>query len=198
MIGTRPDCLPPEVLNLLAEYNKHTLVWLEIGLQSTCNQTLACLNRAHTAEQYFAAAQQARLLGLRVSTHIIFGLPGESQAQMLSTVARLASLPPDGIKIHQLCIYKGSALEAAYRAGHIKVLDENTYVCLVATALEMLPAEVVVMRLVGEGPPDEIIAPEWAWDKDKTIAAIDDELAQRAGKQGSAYKKLIQTVKPHQ
>lgn len=186
-IGTRPDCLPDNVLDLLAEYNQKTFVWLEIGLQSAFNKTLDAINRAHSAEEFFDTIKRAKARGLNVATHLIFGLPDETQAEMMETVRQVSTCELDGIKIHQLCIYKGAPMEADYRRGKISVLDEDYYVQLVVDALELLPPEMVIMRLVAEGKKDELLAPEWSYDKFSTMDKINSELARRGSKQGLRF-----------
>jgi uncharacterized protein len=186
-IGTRPDCVPDPVLDLLQRYSKKTFVWLEMGLQSAFNETLDRINRAHTAEEFFDALKRSKARGLNVATHLIFGLPGETEEQMLSTVRQVAASEVDGVKIHQLCIYKGTPMEEDYKAGRLSTLDENVYVRLVADALELLPPHMVVMRLIAEGKRDEIIAPEWCFDKSRVKEKIDAEMARRGTRQGSRY-----------
>jgi radical SAM protein (TIGR01212 family) len=186
-IGTRPDCLPDNVLDLLAEYAKKTFVWLEVGLQSAFNPTLDRINRAHTAEEFFDAVTRAKQRNLNIATHLIFGLPGETREHMMETVRQVAATPIEGIKIHQLCIYKGTPMEMDYRLGHLQTLEEDDYVQLVADSLEMLPPEMIVMRLVAEGTKDEIVAPAWCLDKRQTTDKINAEMARRGTKQGSRY-----------
>jgi radical SAM protein (TIGR01212 family) len=183
-IGTRPDCVEDNVLDLLAEYNEKTFVWLELGLQSAFNETLDKINRGHSAEEFFDAVERAKRRNLKVATHLIFGLPDETDEQMLETVRRVAQCPVDGIKIHQLCIYKGTPMEIDYRMGNLPVLDEDRYVRLVADALELLPPDMVIMRLVAEGSEDEIIAPAWSFEKERIMKKIDAELAARNSFQG--------------
>ncbi|HEY9792206.1 MAG TPA: TIGR01212 family radical SAM protein [Candidatus Obscuribacterales bacterium] len=186
-IGTRPDCVPDNVLDLLAQYDRRTFVWLEMGLQSAFNETLDRINRAHSAEEFFDAVKRAKARGLKVATHLIFGLPGETREQMLSTVKQVAASGIDGVKIHQLCIYKGTPMELDYKSGKLATLDEDEYVRLVADALELLPPEMIVMRLVAEGSEDEIIAPNWAFEKSRIMDKIDAEMLRRGTRQGSGY-----------
>lgn len=184
-IGTRPDCVDENILDLLAEYNEKTFIWLELGLQSAFNKTLDKINRGHSAEEFFDAVVRAKRRNLRVATHLIFGLPDETDEEMLETVRQVAASPVDAVKIHQLCIYKGTPMEMDFRLGNLPVLDEDRYVRLVADALEMLPPDMVIMRLVAEGTQDEIIAPAWAFEKERIMKKIDDELARRGSHQGS-------------
>ncbi len=184
-IGTRPDCLDENILNLLEEYNQSTFVWLEIGLQSAFNRTLDRINRGHSAEEFFDAVQRARRRKLKIATHLIFGLPGETDEEMMETVRQVARCDIDAVKIHQLCIYKGTPMEMDYRLGTLSVLSQEHYVRLVADALEMLPPDMVIMRLVAEGQQDEILAPAWSFDKKSVTEAIENELLRRGTKQGS-------------
>jgi uncharacterized protein len=186
-IGTRPDCLPDNVLDLLAEYDKRTFLWLEIGLQSSSNNTLDAINRGHSAEEFFDAVVRAKKRGLKVATHLIYGLPGENEEQMLESVRSVANSGIDGIKIHQLCIYKGTAMEKDFHKGQLPVLPEDTYVDLVARSLEILPPEMVVMRLVAEGSRDEIIAPEWSFEKERVMEKINQLLIERQTWQGKKF-----------
>jgi radical SAM protein (TIGR01212 family) len=189
-VGTRPDCVPDNVMDLLAEYNQRTFVWLEMGLQTAVNRTLDVINRAHTAEEFFDALKRAKQRGLMTATHLIFGLPGETREEMMDTVRKVARSGVDGIKIHQLCIYKGTAMEIDYRMGTLGTMEEDEYVELVADALEMLPPEMIVMRLVAEGTVDEIIAPQWAFEKSRIMDKIDAEMARRGTAQGSRWHEI--------
>lgn len=185
-IGTRPDCLPDNVLDLIAEFNKKTFVWLEIGLQSAHNQTLDLINRAHSAEEFFDAVERAKARNLRVATHLIHGLPGEDKAMMMESVKQVANSGVDGLKIHQLCVYKGTAMEKDLRSGNLQLLPEDEYVQLVCDSLEILPPHMVIMRLVAEGTKDELIAPTWALEKPRIMDKIILEMNRRGSKQGSA------------
>lgn len=186
-IGTRPDCVPDNILDMLAEYNERTFVFLEMGLQTSHNKTLDLINRAHSSEEFFDALERAKARGLTVATHLIFGLPGEDRDMMMETVKLVAQSKVDAIKIHQLCIYKQAPMEADYRAGTLNVLDEDYYVELVVDALELLPPEMVIMRLVAEGSKDELIAPSWCYDKFSTMDKIRAEMERRGSRQGSRF-----------
>lgn len=190
-IGTRPDCLEDNILDLLQELSEKTFVWLEVGVQSVFNETLDRINRGHTAEEFFDAAERAKKRNLKVATHLIFGLPGEDESHMLETVRRMAQIDLDGIKIHQLCIYKGTPMEVDYRLGKLPVLDEDRYVNLVCDSLELLPPEMIVMRLVAEGSQDEIIAPDWAFEKERVMKKMEAELTRRNSFQGKHYLDLV-------
>ena len=189
-IGTRPDCVPDNVLDLLAEFNERTFVWLEMGLQTAHNRTLDLINRAHTGEDFFDALERAKARGLTVATHLIFGLPGEDREMMLDTVRQVAQSKVDAIKIHQLCIYKAAPMEIDYRLGKINLLDEDYYAELVVDALELLPPEMIVMRLVAEGKKEELLAPTWSYDKFSTMDKIRQEMLRRGTRQGSRFRSV--------
>jgi uncharacterized protein len=189
-IGTRPDCLPDNVLDLLAEYDKRTFLWLEVGLQSVSNRTLDLINRGHTAEEFFDCVKRAKERGLKVATHLILGLPGETEEDMLESVERVAQAEIDGIKIHQLCIYKGTVMEKDYLEGRIELLTEDAYVGLVVKALEKLPPQMVVMRLVAEGSQSEIIAPQWCFEKNRVMEKIDCEMQAHESWQGKRFASV--------
>jgi radical SAM protein (TIGR01212 family) len=186
-IGTRPDCLADNVLDLLAEYSQKTFLWLEVGLQSSHDRTLNLINRGHTAEEFFDAVKRAKKRGLKVATHLIFGLPGETEAQMMETVALVAKSELDGIKIHQLCVYKGTPMEADYKENRLPLLGEAEYVDLVVRALELLPREMIIMRLVAEGSEDELIAPSWSFAKNRVMQSIHSTLLSKDTWQGKKF-----------
>lgn len=188
-IGTRPDCVPDNILDMLAEFNRKSFVWLEMGLQTAHNRTLDLINRAHSSEDFFDALERAKVRGLTVATHLIFGLPGEDREMMMETVRQVAATNVDAIKIHQLCVYKGAPMEADYRADKLNVLDEDYYVQLVVDALELLPPEMIIMRLVAEGQKEELIAPTWSYDKFTVMDKIREEFKKRGTRQGSKFSQ---------
>jgi uncharacterized protein len=188
-IGTRPDCLDDNILNLLEEYHRRTFLFLEVGVQTVHNRTLDAINRGHSSEEFFDVVKRAQARGFRLATHLIFGLPGESEADMMETVRQIAPLKLEALKIHQLCIYKGTPMEDDYKAGRLQLLEEDQYVRLVADALELIPKETVIMRLVAEGSQDEIIAPAWCFEKERVMNKIEAELERRGTRQGSRYKE---------
>jgi radical SAM protein (TIGR01212 family) len=187
-VGTRPDCLPDEVLELLAELSRDRLVWLELGLQSAHDKTLARLNRGHDAACFTTAAHRAAALGLPVVAHVILGLPGEGREHMLATARHLAALPLAGVKLHLLYIIKGSGLEALYRQGDYEPLTEERYISLTADFLEFLPPQMVIHRLTGDPHPEELVAPAWCRDKSRVLARIRAEFSRRGSQQGKFFE----------
>lgn len=189
-IGTRPDCLPAEILDLLAEYHRRCYFWLELGLQSSHDRTLAWLRRGHDYAAFLQAFAGARERGLRTCVHVILGLPGEDRAAMLATADELARLRVDGVKIHLLHVLRGTPLGDLYQAGAVPVLEQPEYVALAADFLERLHPQTVVQRLTGDGPRDLLLAPLWSLNKWEVLNAIDAELAQRDSHQGASCRHL--------
>jgi radical SAM protein (TIGR01212 family) len=183
-VGTRPDCLDGQVLDLLAEYARLTYFWLEIGLQSSHDRTLAWLRRGHDHACFLQAYGEAMARGLRICVHIIIGLPGESRDDLLATIAELARLRVDGVKLHLLHVLDGTPLGDLYRQGDIRVLEQDEYVGLVADVLERLPEQTLIHRLTGDGPRAALLAPLWSLNKWEVLNAIDAEMARRGSVQG--------------
>jgi uncharacterized protein len=189
-IGTRPDCLSPEILDLLAEIARERLLWLELGLQSFNDETLRRINRGHDAACFARAAKAAAARGLEVVAHVILGLPGEGPADMAATARFLGGLPVQGVKLHLLYVVRGSALEGLYRQGNYRPLEEGEYVRLAADFLELLPPHLIIHRLTGDPHPEELVAPEWCRHKSRVLTAIREELNLRGSRQGSAVLKV--------
>lgn len=187
-IGTRPDCVPATVLDLLAEYNQRTDLWLELGLQSCHDSSLTFLRRGHDYATFVNAVAEVQQRGIRLCVHVILGLPGESHAQMLKTADELARLHIDGIKIHLLHILSGTALGEMYKAGNIEVLRQAEYVNLAVDFIERLHPDTLIHRLTGDGPRDILLAPLWSLNKWEVLNAIDATFKQRNSRQGSACK----------
>jgi hypothetical protein len=186
IVGTRPDCLPPETVALLGDYARKTYFWLELGLQSPWNRTLNFLGRGHDFSAFSEAAQACKREGIRVSAHVILGLPGESRDEMLRTATVLNDLGVDGVKIHLLHVMKDTPLADMYARGEVRMLDRDDYVGLVCDFLEILRPEISIQRLTGDGGRDHLIAPLWSLQKFEVLNAIDYELERRGSRQGSA------------
>ncbi len=184
IVGTRPDCLPPETLDLLAAYNRQTYFWLELGMQSPIDRTLKKIGRGHDNAAFMAAARAAKALGIRLCVHVILGLPGESRTEMLATAAILNDLGIDAVKIHLLHVSRETRLAGMYERGEIQLLEKSEYVGLVCDFLERLGPAVFIQRMTGDGGKD-LIAPLWSAAKFETLNAIDDELERRGTRQGS-------------
>lgn len=187
-IGTRPDCIPEPVLDLLSEYHQKTYLWLELGLQSCHDRTLSYLRRGHDYACFLEAFQRAKKRGLRICIHVILGLPGESKAEVLATAAEMARLNVDGIKLHLLHILRGTALGNDYLAGQISTLEQQEYVEMIVDFIELLPPHTLIQRLTGDGPRELLLAPLWSINKWEVLNAIDAELQRRGTYQGSRYR----------
>lgn len=195
-IGTRPDCLSPEVLELLAGYAQTRLVWLELGLQSAHDETLRRINRGHDVACFTRAVQEAAAWGLEVVAHVILGLPGEGPAEVAATARYLAALPLQGVKIHLLYVIRGSGLELLYQRGDYRPLTLEEYVRQAADFLELLPPHLIIHRLTGDPHPEELVAPKWCRDKGRVLKALKEELARRGSRQGRAWGSLV-LPQPH-
>ena len=187
-IGTRPDCVDSPVLELLQEYAKHHLIWVEYGLQSARDKTLAIINRGHDFQCFENAVRTTQNRGIKICAHVIIGLPDETRRDILHTAEAVSDLGIDGIKLHLLYVVKGTPLEALYRQGNYKCLDQHAYVDLVCDFLERLPEEMVIQRLTGDPHPDELVAPQWALNKSETLQKINATLVNRNSWQGKFYK----------
>jgi radical SAM protein (TIGR01212 family) len=188
-IGTRPDCLDGAVLDLLAEYDRQTTFWVEIGLHSSHDRTLAWLRRGHDYACFLEAYAAAKVRGLRVCVHLVIGLPGEGRDELLATVAELARLRVDGVKLHLLHVLAGTPLGELYRQGRVRVLEQAEYVELVADVLERLPEQTLIHRLTGDGPRATLLAPQWSLNKWEVLNAIDAEMARRGSRQGGLLRE---------
>lgn len=185
-IGTRPDCVDREKIELIAEYTPRGEVWIEYGLQSAHDHTLQAINRGHNYQEFLNAVQWTAGRGIKICVHTILGLPGENREMMLETHRRLANLPIDGIKIHLLHIMRDTLMERQYHGGELVILERPQFVSLVVDVLEMLRPEVVIQRMHADAPPDVLIAPNWCLDKSGVLKDIKEELRQRNSWQGKS------------
>jgi radical SAM protein (TIGR01212 family) len=183
-IGTRPDCVAEPVLELLAGYAVDHLVWIEYGLQSAHDATLALINRGHDVACFQKAVDATHAHGLKVCTHVILGLPQETRAQMLATARFLADLPIAGVKLHLLYVVRDTPLDRLFRTGAYRCLSQAAYVELVCDFLEHLPEQVVIQRLTGDPHPAELVAPQWSLRKRETLGMIKTALEERNTWQG--------------
>ena len=188
-ISTRPDCLGEEVIDLLCELKEKKPLWIELGLQSSNDETLKRINRCHTAADFEDAALRAHKRGIDVCAHLILGLPGESRGDMLDTARFVSRLPVWGIKFHQLQVLKGTPLERAYNAGGVKCLSLEEYAGLVVECLELLPPETVIHRLCGDAPQRCLIAPRWGANKFMVMEKITRLLIEKNTFQGARAAK---------
>ena len=190
-IATRPDCLPDDVVEYLAELNQRTYLWVELGLQTVHERTANLINRAHDFSCYLEGVQKLRNHGIRVCTHIINGLPLEDSKMMLETVREVAKLDVQGIKIHLLHLLKGTPMIKQYEKGLVEFMDKDDYIQLVVDQLELLPPEMVIHRITGDGPIDLMIGPMWSVNKWDVLNGIDAELERRGTWQGKYFEGSV-------
>lgn len=188
-VGTRPDCVDPDVLRLLESYTDRYLVWLEYGMQSALDKTLALINRGHDFACVEKAIAMTKNRGIKICAHVILGLPGETAADMLHTADVVGRLGIDAIKIHLLYVVQNTPLAAMLAKGRYRCMKQQEYVDRVCDVLERLPADMVVQRLTGDPHPADLIAPLWAMRKRETMAAIQQTLAARDSWQGKCFCK---------
>ncbi|MFC0523956.1 TIGR01212 family radical SAM protein [Pontibacillus salicampi] len=190
-IGTRPDCLPDDVVEYLAELNKRTYLWVELGLQTIHEVTAAKINRAHNFQTYVEGVEKLRKHGIRVCSHLINGLPGETYEMMLESARAVSELDVQGIKIHLLHLLKGTPMVKQYEKGELSFLTKDNYIQLVVDQLETLPPEMIVHRITGDGPTDLLIGPMWSMNKWDVLNSIDEELVNRNSYQGKHYIEKV-------
>ena len=173
-LGTRPDCLGLDVMDMLCRLNEIKPVWVELGLQTIHEKTAERIHRGYPLSTFTDAYNRLKAAGLTVITHVIFGLPGESSEDMLDTVRFLASLEPvlDGVKLQMLHILKGTEMGRAYEKDPFPLLTLEEYAALVAESLRILPDQTVIHRMTGDGPRNLLIAPEWTLHKKKALNTI--------------------------
>ena len=186
-IGTRPDCVPEEILALLEELAHESYVSVEYGMQTVHDRSLDWMNRGHHHDVTVDAVERSRGRGFEICAHAILGLPGESRADMLATAHEVARLQFDAVKIHNLYCVKNTALADQVATGEVQLIDQHDYVETVVDFLEQLPPETVVERISGDAPPDYFVGPAWCLDKPAVRAAILDEFLRRDTWQGQHY-----------
>ena len=174
-VATRADCLPPDVVEYLAELSEQTDLTVELGLQTVNDEVASFINRGHTFADFCDGYARLRSSGHKIMTcvHLIFGLPGETPDMMLESVRKVAELRPNQVKIHLLHVIEGTKLAQIYKAGEYNPMDRDAYIETVCRALRLLPPETVIGRLTGDGAPDTLLAPQWSRRKTTVINDID-------------------------
>lgn len=186
-IGTRCDCLFDEVLDLLEELSQIKPIWVELGLQTIHNETHAKLNTHTTVEQFDDAVTRLQARNIPVIAHVILGLPGEDKEMMKETVSHVASLPVAGIKLQLLHILKGTKLAIEYEEKSFPLFELEEYCDFVIDCLELLPSNMVIHRLTGDGPKKLLVAPLWSTDKKRVLNTIQKRLIERDTYQGRLF-----------
>ena len=196
-VGTRPDCAPEEVLDLLTGYAEKGLeVWVEYGLQSANFETLKRINRAHGVSDFVDAVLRTKRRPLKVCAHIIVGLPHETREDVVETAKLLAALPIDGVKIHPLHVIKGTVMALQYERGEFETLSLEEYAELCADVIEILPENVVIHRVTGEVDEERLIAPDYCSPRKKNLVLqkVEEVLKRRGSHQGSNKSALSRGV----
>ena len=168
-IGTRPDCLGADVVQLLTQINRIKPVSVELGLQTIHEETARYIRRGYETQVYFDAVKRLKAAGIEVVTHIILGLPGETEAMMLQTTKAAVDAGTDGVKFHLLHVLKGTDLAKEYAAGKFRCLSLEEYGAILKKCVDILPEEVVIHRITGDGAKKDLIAPLWSGDKKRVL-----------------------------
>lgn len=184
-IGTRPDCVPDEVLDLLAGVARDRLVWLEYGLQSIHRRTLELINRGHGPEEFFDAVKRTNRRGIPAVAHLILGLPGETVSDMLETARAVVSVGVQGVKLHPLYVIRGTELERMRADGLYRPMTQMEAAEATLAVLETLPGEMVIHRMTSDPHPEELVAPSWMLDKRAVRAHLETLMQERNCVQGS-------------
>ena len=186
-IGTRPDCVPDDVLELLDEIGKRTYLSVELGMQTIHDRSLDWMNRGHHHDATVDAFRRARGRGFELCAHVMLGLPGETREDMLATARELGTLGCDAVKIHNLYAVKGTPLADQVASGEVTLMERPEYVETLVDFLELLPPTMVIERVSGEAPPQYFIAPAWCLDTPAVRLAIDAEFERRDSWQGKKF-----------
>ena len=187
-IATRPDCLEPEKISLIAELNKIKPVWVELGLQTTNEDSARYIRRGYSLNVFEDAVKRMREANIKVIAHMIVGLPGETHYDYMNTARYIAGMGIHGIKIQLLHVLKHTDLAKEYEKGLFHVTGRNEYVKTVVDIVETLPSCMVVYRITGDGPRNLLLAPRWSTDKKNIINMINREFILRNTYQGKEYK----------
>lgn len=186
-IATRPDCLSDEWLDYLEDLNKKTFLIVELGLQSSNDNTLRFINRGHDSKTFKDAVDKLHERNIFVVAHIINGLPYETKEDMINTIKFVNDCKVDGIKIHMLYIAKNTPLASLYETNKFHILTREEYIDIVCSQLRLLNEDVVVMRITGDPELNELVAPEWLIKKFMVLNGIDQEMVKRNIYQGDLF-----------
>ena len=188
-ISTRPDCLPDDVVEYLGELNERTNLWVELGLQTIHDSTSKIINRGHDYKTFLEGVEKLKAKNIKVIVHIINGLPGEDYNMMMETARAVSKMGVDGIKIHLLHVIKNTPMEKMLQNGMLKLMDQDEYINLVCDQLEILPEEMIVHRLTGDGKREDLVGPLWSLKKWEVLNQIDATLKERNSFQGCKFEK---------
>lgn len=190
-VATRADCIDENYADLFARLSEDKYVTVELGLQTIHDQTAKLINRGHTYEDFLKGYKLLSDRGVNVCVHLINGLPFETNDMMLETVRQVASLSPHSIKLHLLHVIRGTALERLYEKEHFKIFEMDEYARLICDQLELIPPEVVIQRITGDGVKEDLVAPMWSLKKFCVMNEIDKEMQRRNSVQGCRIEKNL-------
>lgn len=186
-IATRADCLADDALEYLSELNDRTYLIVELGLQSVSDETGRRINRGHTFAEFLDGYNALRARGINICVHLIDGLPGEDAGMMIASARKVGELMPHCVKLHLLHIMKGTELARQYERGGLNTLSRDEYVDIIVRQLEVLPPEIIIQRLTGDGGRENLIAPLWSLKKFEVLNAIDKTMKERDTWQGRLW-----------
>lgn len=186
-IGTRPDCVAPDVMDLLSEYAERTHLSVEYGMQTIHDRSLDWMNRGHHHDSFVDAVERSRGRGFEVCAHVILGIPGESYDDMMATAREVARMNIDSVKLHNLYAVKNTPFGEEVERGEAELMERDDYIRTLVDVLEILPPTMIVERISGEAPPDYFIGPSWCLDKPAVRLALQQELEKRDSYQGKFY-----------
>ena len=186
-ISTRPDCLEDDVVEYLSELNERTNLWVELGLQTIHDSTSKIINRGHDYKTFLEGVEKLKAKNIKIVVHIINGLPGEDYNMMMETAKAVADLNVHGIKIHLLHVIKDTPMARMLEKNMMTLMTQEEYVNLVCDQLEILPPEMIIHRLTGDGKKEDLVGPLWSLKKWEVLNAIDDTLKSRNSCQGIKY-----------
>jgi uncharacterized protein len=188
VIGTRPDCIPNEVLDLIDEFAQRTYVSLELGVQTIHDASLDWMNRGHHHDASMDALERCRGRDFEVGLHIMLGLPGETHEMMMQTARQVAAWNVESVKLHNLYVVHGTELLEQVRSGQVRLLDLQEYVEIVADFLELLPTQMVIERISGDAPSNSLVAPQWCLHKGAIKKSLIATFQRRGTHQGSRFE----------
>lgn len=188
-IATRPDCLDEEVLDLLEEMSKKLYTWVELGLQTSNDETAKRINRGYRLNVFDKAVKDLKARNIDTVAHAIFGLPGETKEDMINTIDHIAHSGIQGIKIHLLHLMKNTKLVEEYEAGNLRFLSQEEYIDIITESVSRLPENMIVHRLTGDAPRNELIGPMWSLKKWEVLNAIDKAFVENDIYQGKNYRE---------
>lgn len=188
-VATRPDCLPDEVIDLLVRLNSIKPVWVELGLQTIHANTAQLIRRGFDLPCFENAVHKLAGTGIKIIVHLILGLPGETHAEMLESVAYAAAQPIDGVKLQLLHVLKNTDLADLCARGELHIMSLQEYIGLLAECVEMLPPDMVIHRLTGDGPKSILLAPLWSANKRVVLNTIQQEFRKKDVRQGRTFRK---------